>query len=197
MDTLLATWGLSLVLIGATTVAFGNHNESVSVDLGFISIGAYRLSSYSLLLLAVAVLLLAATAVLLRFTQAGLIARGAMQNASMAATLGYNPATIYMITFGIGSALAGLAGGLLAPLSGVTPLMGTAYIGQAFIIVVTGGTAVVSGTALSATLLGLVNDGATLWLNPVAGDIALLAVAIVLLRVLPQGLTGRFLRGSL
>lgn len=197
VDTLLATWGLSLVIIGTTTAAFGNRNAAVAVDTGFTTIGGFRFSAYSLILIAVAVLVLAAIAGVLRFTRAGLVARATMQNATMAATLGYNPARIYMVTFGIGSALAGLAGGLLAPLSGVTPLMGTVFIGQAFITVVTGGAAVVSGTTLAAMLLGSVNDGTTVWLDPVAGDVALLAVAIVLLRLMPQGLTGRFFRNSL
>ena len=75
----------------------------------------------------------------LRFTPAGLIARGTMQNADMAAALGVAPERVYAVTFAVGAALSGLAGGLIAPLSGVVPTMGTAYIAKAFITVITGG----------------------------------------------------------
>ena len=93
--------------------------------------------------------------VVLRYTRLGLIARGAMQSAEVASSLGYNPRTVYMVTFTIGAALSGLAGGVLAPLTGLLPASGGAYIAKAFIAVITGGAgAVIAGTLSSTVLFG-------------------------------------------
>ena len=85
----------------------------------------------------------------LRYTRVGLIARGAMQNAEVASSLGYNPQKIYMWTFTAGAALSGLAGGVMAPLTGLLPSSGSLYIAKAFITVITGGAAIISGTLAS------------------------------------------------
>ena len=119
IDTMLATWGLSLFLVGLTTVIFGNTTVGISAPLGSFQIGAYRTSAYTLFVIAVAVVVLAAIFAVLRWTRLGLIARGTMQNANMAAALGVNPPRVYAITFGVGAALSGLAGAVLAPVSGV------------------------------------------------------------------------------
>jgi branched-subunit amino acid ABC-type transport system permease component len=197
IDTMLATWGLSLVMIGFVTVVFGNTVSGISAPLGSLQIGAYRTGVYEIFLILVAVALMVLGWVVLRLTRLGLIARGTMQNASMAAALGANPATVFAVTFAVGSALSGLAGGLLAPLSGVVPTIGAAYIAKAFITVISGGAAILSGTAIAASLLGAVNTLATFALTSVLGEVALLVGAVVLLRLLPQGITGRFFRRAL
>lgn len=197
IDTMLATWGLSLALIGLVTMVFGNTNTGFSAPLGSVAIGGFRTSGYELFLILFTALLLAATYAVLRFTRFGLIARGTMQNAEMAAALGIDPSRVYAITFAVGAALSGLAGALLAPLSGVVPTMGTAYIAKAFITVISGGAAILAGTLSASGLLGAVNTIGTFLTTPVLGEVALLAAAIVLLRLLPRGITGRFLRGSL
>ncbi len=197
IDTMLATWGLSLAMIGFVTVVFGNTVSGISAPLGSITIGAYRTGAYELFLIVVAAALMGAGWVVLRHTRYGLIARGTMQNAAMAAALGISPPAVYAVTFGVGAALSGLAGALLAPLSGVVPTIGAAYIAKAFITVVSGGTAILSGTAVAATLLGGINTAATFAFTPVIGEVALLVAAVILLRILPQGITGRFLRRSI
>ncbi|MCY0386143.1 branched-chain amino acid ABC transporter permease [Robbsia sp. Bb-Pol-6] len=196
MDTMLATWGISLALIGLITSVFGNVVKSVRMPVGSFSIGQYHLSAYSLVIVAVGVAVLAALWVLLRKTRFGLVLRATMQNPAMAASLGVRPATVYMATFSLGAALAGLAGGVLAPISGVSPGMGGAYIAKAFITVLGGGPAIIAGTGLAAGLFGFINEIASFLSTPVLGDIALLVSAIVLIRILPQGITGRFLRRS-
>jgi branched-chain amino acid transport system permease protein len=135
--------------------------------------------------------------VLLRKTRFGLIARGTMQNADMAAALGLSPPRVYMVTFGIGAALAGLAGGVLAPITGVVPTIGVAYVAKAFITVIGGGAAILAGTMSASTLFGTVNQLATFATTPVIGEVALLLAAIVLVRLMPQGITARFFRRSL
>lgn len=197
LDTMLATWGLSLALIGAVTMIFGNSVSGFSAPLGSISIGGYRSSSYALFLIAAAAVLVGGTWAILRLTPAGLIARGTMQNPDMAAALGVSPGRVYAVTFTAGAALSGLAGALIAPFSGVVPTMGTVYIARAFITVVTGGAAMLAGTLSASTLLGSVSTLGTFFTTPVLGEVIMLAVAVVLLRLLPQGITGRFFRRSL
>lgn len=115
----------------------------------------------------------------------------------MAETLGIRTTWVYMTTFGIGSAVTGLAGGLLAPLTGVVPSMGVNFVGQSFITVITGGASMIAGTLSASTLLGTISQGMTFATGPVYGDAALLLAALVLLRVLPQGITGRIFKKSL
>ncbi|MEO8713558.1 MAG: branched-chain amino acid ABC transporter permease [Acetobacteraceae bacterium] len=197
LDTMLATWGLSLALIGAVTMIFGNSVSGFSAPLGSISIGGFRSSSYALFLIGAAAALLGGTWAVLRLTPAGLIARGTMQNPDMAAALGVSPGRVYAVTFAAGAALSGLAGALIAPFSGVVPTMGTLYIARAFITVVTGGAAMLAGTLSASALLGSVSTLGTFFTTPVLGEVIMLGVAIVLLRLLPRGITGRFFRRSL
>ena len=197
IDTMLATWGLSLFLVGLTTAIFGNTTVGLSAPLGSFEIGRYRMSAYTLFVIAVAVLALAGVLAALRYTRAGLIARGTMQNGAMAAALGVNPGRVYAVTFGVGAALTGLAGAVLAPVSGVFPTIGVAYVAKSFITVIGGGAAIVTGTASASILFGSINQLATYATTPMFGEVALLAAAIVLIRVLPQGVTGRFFRRSL
>jgi branched-chain amino acid transport system permease protein len=184
-------------MIGFVTVVFGNTVSGISAPLGSMTIGAYRTGVYEVFLIFVALVLLAVGWAVLRHTRLGLIARGTMQNANMAAALGVSPSLVYAVTFGIGAALSGLVGGLLAPLSGVVPTIGAAYIAKAFITVISGGAAILTGTAAASGLLGSINTAATFAFTPVLGEVALLAAAVILLRILPQGITGRFLQRSL
>jgi branched-subunit amino acid ABC-type transport system permease component len=197
IDTMLATWGLSLFLVGLTTAIFGNTTVGLSAPLGSFEIGQYRTSAYTLFVIGVAIVVLGGVLAVLRFTKLGLIARGTMQNANMAAALGVNPTRVYSITFGVGAALTGLAGAVVAPVSGIFPTIGAAYVAKCFITVIGGGASIVMGTAVASILFGAVNQIATYVTTPVFGEVALLAAAIVLIRALPQGITGRFFRGSL
>jgi branched-subunit amino acid ABC-type transport system permease component len=120
-----------------------------------------------------------------------------MQNAQMASSLGVSTSRIYMVTFGLGAAVTGLAGGLLAPVTGVLPTMGATYIAKAFITVISGGSAILAGTAAGSILLGGINGIFTFIAGPTYGEVALLAAAIILLRLMPTGITGRFFRKSL
>jgi len=194
IDTMLATWGLSLLLVGLTTAIFGNTTVGISAPLGSFQIGAYRTSAYTLFVIAVAAVVLAAIFAVMRWTRLGLIARGTMQNADMAAALGVNPPRVYAITFGVGAALSGLAGAVLAPVSGVFPTIGVAYVAKSFITVIGGGAAILTGTVSASALFGTINQIATFVTTPVFGEVALLGAAIVLIRLLPQGITGRFFR---
>jgi len=198
VDTLLATWGLSLLLVGLVTAIFGPQTATtISAPIGAIEIGAYASSGYELFLILLTLAVFGVMYAVLRYTKLGLLARGTMQRADIAATLGVSTSRIYMITFGLGSAVAGLAGGVLAPITGVVPTIGATYIAKAFITVISGGTAILAGTAAAASLLGAMNGIVTFLTDPTVGEVALLGAAIVLLRLMPSGITGRFLRKSL
>jgi branched-chain amino acid transport system permease protein len=197
IDTVLATWGLSLLLIGLASAVLGYYQEGSKPPLGSVAIGAYRESGYTFFVIGITAVIMLALYVGLKRTRFGLLARGTMQNSAMAAGLGVDTAKIYAATFGLGAALSGLAGGILAPISGVVPVIGTAYIAKAFITVISGGTTVLAGTASAAVLLGAVNQVVTFLATPVVGEVALLAAAIVLLRLLPAGITGRLFRGGI
>ena len=197
VDTMLATWGLSLLLVGIVTSVAGNTTAGVSAPLGSFSIGAYSVSGYTLVIIAVAVVLALALRWVLTRTAWGLIARGTMQKPEMADALGISPSRVYAITFAVGAALSGLAGALLAPLTGVVPTMGAAFVAKAFITVISGGPAILVGLVGASSLFGAINQLATFLTTPVFGEVALLVAAIVLLRLLPQGITGRFFKGSL
>jgi urea transport system permease protein len=194
IDTMLATWGLSLTLIGLVTLYFGPSAMSIPAPIPGYQLGNYQMGGYNLFIILITVALFIAMWGVLKFTRAGLIARGAMQGPDVVAALGYNPRTVYMVTFTVGAALSGLAGGVLAPLTGLLPSSGGAYIAKAFITVITGGAAVISGTLSSAIIFGTVNQLVSFAAHPVIGEIAMLALAIILLRLMPKGITGRFFR---
>ncbi|CAN0376029.1 unnamed protein product [Phaeothamnion confervicola] len=196
VDTMLATWGVSLLMVGLVTLIFGNTAVSVPAPIPGYQLGSFQMGGYNLFIIAVATLTVLGLWLLLRYTRVGLIARGAMQSADVAASLGYNPKLVYMWTFTAGAALSGLAGGVLAPLTGLLPSSGGAYIAKAFITVITGGAAVIAGTLSSSVIFGTINQLVSFGSTPVFGEIAMLVLAIVLLRLMPQGITGRFFRNS-
>lgn len=196
IDTMLATWGLSLLLVGLVTLVFGNTAMSVPAPIPGYQLGRYQMGGYNLFVIAIATLLAMGMWLILRYTRIGLVARGAMQGADVVAALGHNPRTIYMLTFTAGAALSGLAGGVMAPLTGLLPSIGGAYVAKAFITVITGGTAVIAGTLSTAALFGTVNQLVSFASTPVLGEIAMLLLALVLLRLMPQGVTGRLFRNS-
>lgn len=197
IDTMLATWGLSLGLIGIVTSIFGTTVRGVSAPLGSFEIGSYHASVYSAFTIAVAALTVLGLWAVLKMTRFGLIVRATMQNPAMAAALGVTPGRVYMVTFGIGAALTGLAGGVIAPVAGVAPGMGAAYVAKAFITVIGGGAAIITGSTIASGLFGAIDQIVTFQTTPVFGQVALLLFAVVMIRMLPQGITGRFFRRSI
>ncbi len=195
IDTLLATWGLSLFLVGGITTLFGPQSESVGAALGSVSIGTTTISLYNLIIIAMAFAMLAATWALFSFTRFGLIVRGTMQNPTMASALGVPRDRIYMLTFGLGSALTGLAGAVLVPIVGVAPTMGVFFVAKAFITVISGGPLPLLGTLSASALFGTIDGITGFVVGSVAGEISVLLLAILLLRMLPLGITGRLRRG--
>ena len=197
IETVLATWGLSLFLIGLAATVLGYHQKGVAPPLGTVEIGAYSEGGYTFFVIGIAAVVLALVYAALKYTRFGLIARGTMQNADMASALGAGVNRVYAVTFGVGAALSGLAGAVLAPIAGVLPDIGVTYVIKAFITVIGGGAVALSGTGAASVLFGAVSEIVTFLSRPVVGEVALLVVAIVLLRLLPHGITGRYFRKGL
>ncbi|MGH1355318.1 MAG: ABC transporter permease subunit [Thalassovita sp.] len=191
-DTLLATWGLSLLMIGGVTTLLGPQAAGVSVETGRIAVGeVYSISVYNLFIIGVAFAALAGCWALWRFTRFGLVARAVMANPDMTSALGVDCQKYYMLTFGIGAALSGLAGAMLAPIVGTQPTMGGLYVAQAFVSVITGGELPFLGTLMAGGLFGATNGVISYAYSQVIGEIGVFLLAIVLLRFLPQGMTNR------
>ena len=197
IDTMLATWGLSLFLIGIVTTIFGNTTAGISSPLAPVTIGDVSVSGYKFFIIAVTVVLFGLLIFLFKRSTFGLTARATMQNPTMASTLGVNPHRTYAITFALGSALAGLAGGVIAPVTGIVPGIGESFVAKAFITVIGGGASVISGTLSASTAFGAINQITSFVSTPVIGEVAMLLAAIVLVRLMPNGITGRFFRRSL
>lgn len=195
LDAMLATWGLSLALVGLITTVLGPQSRSVQLDLGGVNIGGTQVATYSLVIMLATIILVAILFGIWRFTQFGIVVRGTMQNPGMAAALGVNTNFVYMVTFGFGTGLAGLAGALLVPLFGASPEMGAWYIAKAFITVIAGGHLPLLGTAITGTGFGIVDGVAAFAYSSVVGEVAVLVLAMMMLRLLPSGVTGNLRRG--
>ncbi len=195
-DTMLATWGLSLILVQAAANIYGSVTEGIPTPLGSFSVGEFSMSEYNLVLIGVAWMLVAVTWTVMRRTRYGLLTRAAAQNPDMAAGLGVNTRRVAMWTFAYGAALAGAAGAVLAPVVGVIPTMGQLYVARSFMAVIVGGPAFLAGTVASSGVLGTVENLMSRSYTPVIGQAMLLVAAIVVLRFLPQGLTGWRRRGG-
>lgn len=195
IDTLLATWGLSLLFVGAATTIFGASGMGISTRFTNVDIGGMNVSSYNLIICVFSILLVALTWWLAVRTKAGLIVRGTMQAPEIASCLGVSRAMVYMATFGFGSCLAGLAGAALAPITGVSPTMGSFFVAKAFITVIVGGHLPLIGASVAATIFGTIDGIVSYIYSSVTGEVSMLIAAVLLLRMLPLGITGRMKRG--
>ncbi|MGD9536413.1 MAG: branched-chain amino acid ABC transporter permease [Alphaproteobacteria bacterium] len=190
LASLVATWGISLILSQGAFLVLGPLIKSVPTPFGSFAVGELSFSYYRLFIFAMGLVLIAAVWALFRFTRFGLHARATMQDPSMARALGVDVARIYTLTFGLGTMLAGLAGGLLALTSTIGPFYGQSYTPQAFITVVVGGGAeLVSGLLASVLSLGAVKTVFTNQFNILLGQVAMLVFAFVLIRLMPSGIS--------
>jgi branched-subunit amino acid ABC-type transport system permease component len=194
LDTIVATWGISLIASQGTLIVLGPSLSDISTPLGSVQIGSLSYSTYRFVLMATAAALLAGLYILFNFTRFGVLARATIQVPHMAEALGVNTKLIYSATFGIGAALAGATGGLYAPTMTLVPTMGGQFITEAFVTVVTGGGDVFLGTAPAALILGFIRSAMTSWEGQLAGQIGLLVAVIIVIRVLPRGVSGFLLR---
>ncbi len=192
LETLLATWGISLILQQLVRSIFGAPNKEVAnpswMSGGLEVAGGFVLTYNRLYLIVFCFLVLGAMALLLRYTGFGLSVRAVTQNRPMASTMGIPTSRVDSLTFGLGSGLAGMAGVALSQIGNVSPNLGQLYIVDSFMVVVFGGVGNLAGTLVGAMTLGVVNK----FLEPVAGAVlgkVVVMVAIILfIQRRPQGL---------
>jgi len=188
-DSMVATWGLSLVLSQSALVVFGPTFSNIPTPFGAIAYGSYSASAYQLVLGVVAVLMLVALYMLFYHTEYGLKARATMQDKETARSLGVDTRRVYMITFFVGSVATGLAGAVFAPIISIVPTLGQAFIIDAFVTVVVGGANVLVGVASGGASLSVINGAASQGFGSLAGRVALLVTAMLVIRIYPAGLS--------
>ena len=192
LDTILATWGISLALKQLVIVLFGpGSQQAVAPFAEPIAMFGITYSSYRLFVMGMAIIITATTFLILFRTRWGLTARGVIANRQMASCLGVNTRRVDRVTFAFGAGLAGLAGAIMAPLMSVDPQMGVGFLVPAFLSVLVGGTASPLGALWGAGIIGGSNSVvAAIW-TPVIAQIAVFSLAIVVIRLMPGGVTGR------
>jgi urea transport system permease protein len=191
IDTILATWGLSLALKQAVIVLFGPTAQQVQNPFPsqVVILGAVY-PAYRLFIMAVAIIVAAGAFFLFYRTRIGLAARGVIANRTMAASLGIDTRRMDRATFASGAALAGFAGAVMAPLMSVDPQMGVGFLVPAFLSILVGGAGSLPGALLGTSVIaGSSTVVASLWTQVVA-QIAVFSLAILIIRVFPQGLMG-------
>ncbi|TNE38799.1 MAG: urea ABC transporter permease subunit UrtB [Sphingomonadales bacterium] len=190
LDTLLATWGLSLILQQAARDLFGPIGVEVRAPdwlSGSFTLAGVVIPSARLLIIVMTILVLGGIAALLDRTRVGLDIRAVNQDRMMASATGINVRAVELIVFCVGSGVAGVAGVLLALLGPVTPNAGQVYIVPAFLVVVMGGLGSLTGTSVAALILGLFTALAQIFVDVSIAQMLMLVLVILFLQVRPQG----------
>ncbi len=189
LDSIIATWGVSLIATQGVLIVLGSTMQGVGTPLGSVAVGDRSYALYRLVLMGAAVALLAGLYWLFYRTRFGVVARATIERPQMARALGVDTRRIYGLTFGLGAALAGLAGGLYAPTMTMVPTMGATFMVESFVTVVVGGADIFVGAAPAAAILAAIRAGLTAWYGQLFGQIGLLVAVIVVIRILPGGLS--------
>jgi len=190
LDTLLATWGVSLVLIQSVRLIFGGEPQYIDApsylktvaEIDFIYIPWMRIFIFGL-----AIALVLMTFAILFKTNMGIQIRAVMQNKEMAASFGINSKRVYGLTFAYGAGLAGISGAMFSGLKTIFPDMGLGYVVEAFLVVVTGGGQVV-GSVATAGIMGEMFSVFSYFTNDTFGRFVLFVLIVIFLRFRPQGI---------
>jgi urea transport system permease protein len=192
LETLLATWGVSLVMQQAVRSVFGSPNKEVSnpswMTGGFDPVGGFTVTWNRVYIIVFCFVVLGALAVILNRTRFGLYMRAVTQNRDMARAMGIRTARIDALTFGLGSGIAGMAGVALSQIGNVSPNLGQIYIVDSFLVVVFGGVGNLTGTLIGALSLGVVNKLLEPFAGAILGKIAVLVAIILFIQRRPRGL---------
>jgi urea transport system permease protein len=199
LDTLIATWGLSLILQQAARSIFGPIGVSVTAPpwlTGTIDVGGTLLAGFSLpvvrvFIIGLALLVLGVMALLISRTRLGLLIRATHQNRAMAEALGTDTRLVDLAVFSLGTGIAGLAGSALSLIAPVTPTVGQSYIVYAFLVVIVGGLGSLIGTALAALLIGVFSATTQIFTSVSVADVLLLIFVIVFIQFRPRGIVNQ------
>lgn len=191
LESLLATWGISLIMQQGFRLIFGAANRQVNSPSwlqGSVQISDVALSYNRIFVILFAILIVIGVLLLIKKTSLGLSIRAVMQNPAMAASMGIRTDRVRMVTFALGSGLAGLAGVFLSQIGSVGPNLGQNYIVDSFMVVVAGGVGNILGTVFSALGIGIIDQTLQPMLGPVMGRILVLVGIILFLQWKPDGL---------
>ena len=191
LETLLATWGISLILQQAVRTSFGPTNREVGAPnfmSGAFELGGLTITWNRLWIIVFAGIIFAGLLAVLRYTELGLQMRAVTQNRRMASSMAINTGKIDAFTFALGSGIAGLAGVALSQIDNVSPNLGQSYIIDSFLVVVFGGVGNLWGTLVGAMSLGVANKFLEPYAGAVLGKIVLLVVVILFIQKRPRGL---------
>lgn len=191
LDSILATWGLSIAIKQGVVLVFGPASQQVSLPIGAsIELFGASYPLYRLFIMAVSIAVIAVTFWIFFRSNFGLTARGVIANRDMAACLGINTRRLDRMTFAYGAATAGLAGAVMAPIMSVDPQMGLGFLVPAFLSILVGGSGHLLGALVGATVIGGTDSLAAAFWSPVAAQIIVFTMAVVAIRLFPEGLTG-------
>ncbi|GGF94223.1 urea ABC transporter permease subunit UrtB [Paenibacillus abyssi] len=189
LETLLATFGISIILQQLVRIIFGPAGKSVSNPFnGALNIGSVYIPYLRLFIVGFAIMLVLITAYVLFRTKFGMLVRTVSQNRSMSDCLGINTPRIDMLTFAFGAGLTGIAGAVLAPLKNVAPTMGMDYLIDSFMTVVLGGVGSLLGTSLGSIVMGEANQLLTVFGGETGAKIIVFLLVIIVIRYKPEGL---------
>jgi branched-chain amino acid transport system permease protein/urea transport system permease protein len=189
LATILATWGLSLILQQSIQLVFGPAPQRVdSPIVGSVSVLGASYPGYRLLLIVLALLLVAGCIAIFRWTRFGLDLRAVIQNREVAETMGIDTRRVYVTAFAGGAALAAIAGVLIAPLTVVIAQMGVNYLARSFFVVILGGTGGIAGVGAGSALVGGLETVLNYQIPVTVSQALVLMLAIVIIRFRPQGL---------
>lgn len=189
---LLLTFGIGEFIIGTVEYVWGRTNKQFTVTelSGSVDLGLFTYPLFRLVVIVTSALAIIALFTFIIRTDYGLIIRAAIQDREMTGALGIDVSRVFLLVFGIGAALAGLAGAFIAPIRGVYPALGTELLVPAFVIVVVGGMGSLKGSVLSGLLLGQLVVFTTL-VYPAASDVVIYVAMALVLLVRPRGLFGQ------
>jgi urea transport system permease protein len=192
LETLLATWGISLILQQAVRSIFGPDNQAVAnpswMSGGMALMGGFTLTWNRLIIIFFCLAVLGALAAVLRYSSFGLHMRAVSQNRKMASAMGIRTGRVDAMTFAVGSGIAGIAGVALSQIGNVSPNLGQIYIVDSFMVVVFGGVGSLWGTLLGAGSLGIINKLLEPFAGAILGKILVLVFIILFIQRRPRGL---------
>jgi urea transport system permease protein len=191
LETLLATWGISLIIQQAIRTIYGSSNREVGAPSwmsGAFEVGGITITYNRLWIICFTLVVFVALLGLLRLTRLGLEMRAVTQNRQMAASMGIRTSRIDALTFGLGSGIAGIAGVALSQIDNVSPNLGQGYIIDSFMVVVFGGVGNLWGTLVGAFTLGIANKFLEPYAGAVLAKIAILVLIILFIQKRPRGL---------
>jgi branched-chain amino acid transport system permease protein/urea transport system permease protein len=191
-ETLLGTWGVSIVLREVIRILIGpEHRYATQPITGQLSVFGFEYPLYRLVIIAFTALVVLSVILLFTRTDFGLRVQATIRDRGMAEAIGINTSRVDQSVFILGAGLAGLAGAVMSPVIAINPNMGLDYFARTFLVVIIGGIGKILGVVGGGSLIGMSEAGFSAFLKPVVAQVIVLALAIVVIRLRPQGIFGR------